>query len=270
MKRAAIAVGAIVAGTASGQFVDDFESYAVGGSPGGVWVDASTRIDAPTVPAPSATIIETTDAFGNATRALQTVDAIGTSSGSLAQIDASLGGTMSMNLRIDQFTDVTRGATWSAAVGFLQDTGVADFNTGPQAVVYAGVGTPTFRVFVNNNGRFTDFAISGALVELDTWFNIELSIDSELGTVGARVVDIATGDVTGETTRAIAGWSSADARYDALAFFDGEYQTVGGTQGGLATIDGVSFVAIPTPGAFAVLALGVSVAVRRRRLSSPR
>lgn len=263
-----VAAAGLVASSSIGQSVvleDGFESYQVGTLPGGPWADATSRIDAPTVPAPSALLIDTTDAFGNPTRALQTVDAIGTSSGVLAEFAPVNASRVTADVRIDQFTNVRRGATWSAAVGFVQDTpGVEDFNFGPQAVVYAAVGTPTYRVFVSNDGNSFDFEIPGAVVALDAWVTIDISIDAAAGSVEASVSDPVSGAVLGEVARTFDMWSAAEAQYDAVALFDGEYNTVGGTQGGLATFDNVVHTVIPAPASTAVL-MGATLLLRRRR-----
>ncbi|MEO0630503.1 MAG: hypothetical protein AAFY46_07210 [Planctomycetota bacterium] len=259
-------MAAVAHGAASQQVLldDGFESYQVGSLPSGPWADATSRIDAPTVPSPSATVIGTTDAFGNPTQALQTVDAIGTSSGVLAEFAPVRASRVTADVRIDQFTDVRRGATWSAAVGFLQDTGTDDFNTGPQAVVYAAIGAPTYRVFVLNDGNSFDFEIPGASIVLDSWVTIDIAMDAVTGSVDASVIDPVSGTVLGSVARTFANWSTADAQYDAVAFFDGEYNTVGGTQGGQATLDNFVHTVVPAPGGIVVLAGGVFLLSRRR------
>lgn len=262
------AIAMIVGGGVAAQTVlleDSFEGYGLGGLPGGPWSDTTSRIAAPTVASPTATIIDTTDAFGNPTRAVQTVDAIGTSSGILSDFSPVNASRVTADVRIDQFTDVRRGATWSAAVGFLQDTGTDDFNTGPQAVVYAPIGAPEYRVFVLNDGNFFDFAIPGADIVLDSWVTIDIAMNAAAGSVQASVSDPVTGRVLGDVTRTFDTWSPADAQYDAVAFFDGEYNTVGGTQGGQATLDNFAHTVIPAPGGVAIVgAAGVLFSGRRR------
>ncbi|MEM9661603.1 MAG: hypothetical protein AAF937_04765 [Planctomycetota bacterium] len=244
---------------------DPFEAYGVGSLPGGPWGDVSSRIVSPTVASPTAAVIETTDAFGLPTRAIQTVDSIGTSSGVLSGFSPVNASRVTADVRIDQFTNVRRGATWSAAVGFLQDTGSDDFNTGPQAVVYAAVGAPEYRVFVKNDGNSFDFAIPGAAVTLDSWVTIDIAMDAAAGSVVASVSDPVSGQTLGEVGRTFDDWSPAAAQYDAVAFFDGEYNAVGGTQGGLATLDNVVHTVIPAPGGAAVLGVAGVVLARRRR-----
>ena len=243
---------------------DDFESYQAGSLPDGPWSDVTSRIDAPTVPSPSATVIDTTDAFGNPTRALQTVDAIGTSSGVLAEFAPVAASRLSVDVRIDQFTNVRSGATWSIAVGYLQDSAVDDLNLGPQAVVYAAIGAPTYRVFVFNDGIAYDFAIPGATITLGSWVNIDLAIDSAIGSLEASVIDPVSGQVLGAVERTFDVWSPSDAEFDAIALFDGVYRTSGGTRGGQATLDNVVHTVIPAPGGAAVL-LGATLLMLRRR-----
>lgn len=255
-------------GLSEGQAIileDDFEGYTPDALPGGPWVDVTTRIDNPTVPSPSATVINTTDPFGNPTQALQTVDAIGTSSGILSEFTPVRSSMLSADLRIDQFTDVRRGATWSAAVGFLQDSLVDDLNSGPQAVIYASIGAPTFRVFVLNDGNAFDFEIPGSTVELGTWVSVELSLDSLAGTLDASVTDPLSGQVLGQVSRTFGSWSIADAQFDAVSFFDGEYNASGGSQGGLATLDNVRHTIIPAPSGVALATIAGLCLVQRRR-----
>lgn len=242
---------------------DGFENAQLGALPGGPWVDVTSRIDAATIPSPTAVVVSTIDAFGNPTQALQTVDAIGTSSGVLAEFAPVPASSLRVDVRIDQFTDVRRGATWSAAVGFLQDTAVDDLNSGPQAVVYAAIGAVTYRVFVLNDGNAFDFAIPGAVIDLGSWVTIELAIDSVAGSVEASVADPVTGQVLGQAARTFETWSAAEAQFDAVALFDGEYNAVGGSQGGQATLDNVVHTVIPAPGTAAVFA-GASLLLRRR------
>lgn len=262
-----IGIGALaVCGTlASGDIADNFEGYVIGGLPGGVWQDAVNFIDEPTHPGDSISVIQTVDAFGNATRAVQIGDHVGTSGGLMASVDAAATQRFEIDLRLDQQGNGS-SPNWMSAVGFFQDTDQTDFNWGPQAVVYAS-GNGRFRLFVqNNDGRGSasrDFGMGQGQWALDTWYRVSLEVDSVSGVFDASVTDIATGEVLSSTNRTYAGWNAEFGQYDLVSVNDGEYGSNPGTIGNMASYDNANYV--PAPGAIGVLTVGALLSGRRRR-----
>ncbi|MEM1183370.1 MAG: hypothetical protein AAGI53_00010 [Planctomycetota bacterium] len=261
---------AALSGAASGQafaFNDDFESYATGGLPGAPWADVITRIDNPTIASPTATVVNTTDAFGAQTQAIRTREEIGTSQGILTAIPTFSELSLSVDVRLDQFVDNTSGSTWTAAMGFIQDGPADDFNQNPQAVVYASALAPTFRIYIDNGGQVFDFALtSTGPTRLDTWYNLSFVMDTSTGFLDVKVTDIATGQVEGSVIGFLpSSFDSAFAQYDAVAFFDGEYGSTTFNQSGIATFDNVAITAVPAPGPAAAALAGLCIASSRRR-----
>jgi hypothetical protein len=244
---------------------DDFEGYAVGGLPGGIWQDAVNFIDEPTHPGDSISVIQTVDAFGNNTNAVQIADHVGTSGGMNARVIHTDIQRFEIDVRLDQRGD---GSTpnWMSAVGFFQDTDQTDFNWSPQAVVYAS-GNGRFRLFIqNNDGRGSgsrDFGMGVGQWEMDTWYRVSLEVDSINGVFDASVIDIATGEELASTHRTYTGWNSEFGQYDLVSVNDGEYGTNPGTAGNMSSYDNANYV--PAPSAFGVIAIGGLFVSRRRR-----
>lgn len=246
-------------------FDDDFESYDVGELPGAPWLDISTRIDNPTVPSPSALVVDTTGPDGSPTKAVQIVDEIGTSSGVLSEIAHADRHVMRMDVRIDQFSDAS--GAWPGGIGFLQDEGAADFNGDPQAVLYAWQDR-RWHLFIKNAPASStsgiDMLITGApRIRPGTWYTLELKVDTQIGEFDASVFDAASGDLLGQQSFSFPNWDPQFGEFDALAAFDGEGGATGGTFGGVSTYDNVSY--IPAPPAAALAAIAVMMARLRVR-----
>ncbi len=262
-----IAIGALAlsAGGVTAGVTDDFESYAVGGLPGGVWQDAVNFIDEPTHPSDSISVIQTADAFGNTTNAVQIADHVGTSGGMMSRVDRTVNQRFEIDMRLDQRGN---GSTpnWMSAVGFFQDTDQTDFNWSPQAVVYAAA-NGRFRLFVqNNDGRGTasrDFGMGVGQWEMDTWYRVSLEVDSINGVFDASVVNVETGELLSSANRTYVGWDSAFGQYDLISVNDGEYGSNQGTIGNMSSYDNASYV--PAPGAMGVLLSGGLLTTRRKR-----
>jgi hypothetical protein len=244
---------------------DDFENYDIGGLPGSPWQDIATRIDNPTVPSPSAFVLDTSGPGGAPTRAIQIVDAIGTSSGVLAEVRPADRHVFRMDVRIDQFSDAQ--GTWPGGIGLLQDEGAADFNGDPQAVLYAWQDR-RWHLFVKNGpaGSQTgmDILISGVpRINPGTWYTLQLEVDSQTGTFDASVFNASTGALLGEDTLNFPNWDPEYGMFDALAAFDGEGGATGGTIGGVSTYDNLNY--IPAPSAAAIAAISAMMVSLRRR-----
>lgn len=261
-------IGALLcgAGVVHAGITDDFESYALGGLPGGAWADATAYIDAPTHTSNSVSVIDTTDAFGNATRAAQINDHVGTSGGLISDVGYAASQRFEVDVRLDQRGNGSQ-PNWMSAVGFFQDTDQSDFNWSPQAVVYAS-GTGRFRLFVQNadgqGGASRDFGLSGGVWSMDTWYRVSLGVDTVDGIFDVMITDLETGTVIADVTRTYAGWDSAFGQYDLVSMNDGEYGSNPGTIGNMSTYDNASYV--PAPGAMALLGCAGLAATRRRRI----
>jgi len=261
---------AVIAGVASGLnagVTDDFESYGIGGTPAGIWQDASSFIDNPTNPGPTVSVIATTDAMGNATQAVQIQDALGTSGGIIGRVGHSDIQRFETDLRLDQ-----RGnggnPNWISAAGFIQETEQSDFNWMPQAFVYATKNSDRFRLFVQNaDGRGSanrDFGLGAHSWQLDTWYSIVLEVDTTTGVFDISIIEKESGEVLVERIRTYAGWNTDFGQYDAISVNDGEYGVNLGTVGNMATIDNVNYV--PAPGSVvALIGAGLIGSSRRRR-----
>ncbi len=245
---------------------EDFEGYSVGDSPTGIWSDAASYITNPTNPGPTVSVIGTTDAHGNATQAMQINDGIGTSGGIIGQVESSRVQRFSTDLRLDQRGNGS-SPNWIAASGFIQETDQTDFNWMPQAFIYATSNSSRFRLYVRNadgqSGAARDFGLGNATWSLNTWYRLQLEVDTETGVFQATVVDLESGVELINATRTYAGWNSEFGQYDAISVNDGEYGANPGTIGNMATIDNIGHV--PAPGTGALIGLGLLGASRRRR-----
>ncbi|GAB5496264.1 MAG: hypothetical protein Phyf2KO_13440 [Phycisphaerales bacterium] len=261
-----ICVSLMLAHTARSQSLnDDFESYNPGELPGSPWLDITSRIDNPTIPSPSALVVDTVGPDGSPTKAVQIVDAIGTSSGILTEIAPADRHVMRMDVRIDQFSDAS--GTWPGGIGFLQDEGAADFNGDPQAVLYAWQDR-RWHLFIKNapagSPTGIDMLITGApRIRPGAWYTLELTVNTQTGDFDASVFDAASGDLLGQRLYSFPNWDPQYGTFDALAAFDGEGGASGGTVGGVSTYDNVSY--IPAPSAAALAAIGLMMTRLRVR-----
>ncbi|GJM17939.1 MAG: hypothetical protein DHS20C14_01520 [Phycisphaeraceae bacterium] len=252
-----------LAGTASADlFHDDFESYTNGALPGGEWHDIFERaVDRP-VPSPSMTVIDTTDAHGNATKAMQSSVVKGTN-GAFVPIAHAKTHTVSMDVRIDQLAAPGQG--WPAGVGFIKDLGdpSVDVNRNPQAILY-GWTDRRWRFFAtqSNGTPNKDDQLSGPRFVLGTWYRLTVTVDTEIGLLQATVADAATGQIRNTGSHSFTNWDVENGMFDAFTMFDGESEN--STTVGQATVDNVTYT--PAPGAAtAILTLALGAGARRRR-----
>ena len=243
----AVALIVVLSQGALGQVSDDFEGYKAGEFPGGVWVDVATRIDEPTTPLPTALVVETVGPSGEPTLAVQQIDAIGTSGGILAEIPHADRHFMSMDFRIDQFSDA-QGTAWPVAIGYFQDAGGTDLNNDPQALIYTWIRSRRFRLFVKNgnlpNSPALDVQLSSYIPVVGKWYRAQIFADTRSGTFRATVTDLETDTLVGSTTQVFQAWDPEFGRYDAATFLDGEYSSSGGTHGGLTTVDNAVYMSL--------------------------
>lgn len=267
--RTRCAIGALMltGSSAWGGISDDFESYDIGQAPSGIWRDVVSYIDDPTNPGPTVSVIQTTDAFGGATRAMQIDGAgIGSSGGIAAQVQHSRYQRFETDLRLDRGGNGSN-PNWIAASGFFQETDQSDFNWMPQAFVYATRGSSRFRLYVRNadgrTGASRDFGLGAHAWSFDAWYRIVLEVDTETGVFDATIVDLASGETIVDATRTYAGWNSVWGRYDTISVNDGEYGSNPGSIGNIATIDNIGYA--PAPGTAVVVLGAAMVGARRRR-----
>jgi len=247
--------------------VDDFEGYEVGSMPGGDWQDATDYIENSTIQSPSAGVIDTTDAFGNATRAVQIHEnGIGTSGGIALRVEHTDIQRFETDIRIDQVGNGNY-PNWTYAAGLFQETDQNDLIRMPQALVYSLNNSRGFRLYIHNadgNGGLTrDISLGSAQYEPGSWYRIAMEVDTTSGDFITTVTDIATGEEVVSHNLSIANWNSDFGQYDLISINDGEYGSNPGTIGNMTTIDNVSYV--PAPGAGLVLLCGGIFGTSRRR-----
>ena len=252
-------------GVVHAAIVDDFEVYTPGSVPSGVWRDAADYVTDPSNPSPTALVIGTTDAMGNATQAVQIRDAIGTSGGLIARVGHSDVQRFQVDVRLDQQGNGSV-PNWMSAVGFFQDTAQTDFNWSPQAVVYAS-GNGRFRLFVQNadgqGGASRDFGLQGGAWSMNTWYRVVLEADTVNGLFDVAITDLDSGSVIADVSRSYTGWNADFGRYDLVSMNDGEYGSNPGTIGNMSSYDNANYV--PAPGVISLLGSGALLATRRRR-----
>lgn len=232
-----LAAIAVLATHAAG--ADDFESYDPGPVPAGEWRDVADRIDDPSGGAPTARVVETTDAHGKPTKAVAITNAIGTSSGIYRAIDPADHYSVTVDVRIDGLSDAEGHGVWPVAIGFAQSGDNGDINADPHAVVYAW-GDRRFYLFVRQEHKpGANIGLPGDKFEFGTWYTVSLEIDATSGVMSVSIVETASGDPLASKEVQLKGWDREFARYDAVAFYDGEYNSTNGTFGGQATIDNV-------------------------------
>lgn len=264
----AIGASMLVVGTAWGGIFDDFEGFQVGEFPGGIWQDAADFITNPSNPGPTASVISTTDAFGNATQAVQILDGLGTSGGVGARVEHSRIQRFETDLRFDQASDGNY-PNWVAAAGFFQETDQRDLISMPQAVIYSLNTSRKFRLYIHNGdgngGIFRDIVLGDAEWDFDTWYRVALEVDTETGEFTSSVVDLASGEEIIASTTTVNNWNSAFGQYDVISVNDGEYGNQHGTRGNMATMDNIRYTT-PTPGSLVILCgAGLFGGARRRR-----
>jgi hypothetical protein len=243
---------------------DDFESYAVGGLPGGSWEDARHYVDGSTHTGDSVSVIETEDAFGNQTQAVQILDHVGTSGGLVSQIGPANVHRMEVDVRLDQFAN-GNVPNWMSAVGFYQEVEGRDLNGMPQAMVYASR-NGRFQLFVHNaNGQASGediYGLRNLRWNLHTWYRIAIEADTLNGIFNVQITDIESGELLRDVTREIDDWDPQYGQYNLISMNDGEYGDPLGTVANMATFDNVNYV--PAPASIGLLGLG-ALCQRRRR-----
>jgi hypothetical protein len=242
---------------------DDFQSYPVGTFPAPQWSDVGAVLPEPPIaPIPSATVITTTDAFGNITQALSTIGALAASKGIFAPIPVSLTYSLAADVRVDRYSDHSDSTTsdWAMQLTFAQ-VGIRNFATTPQAGIYASSLTQGWRLFlISSNGGAASADIDlGGPASVGTWYRLELTLDVTTGAFHSRVSDIAQAQLLVDRTDVIPNWQPQDGQFDSFAFFGGELSP-DDTVGNLGIVDNVNIVAaaVPEPSTIVLLTIGLA------------
>lgn len=259
---------------------EDFESNMVGSFPVG-WSDVANVDPASTTPKPSAVVVSTTNAFGNPTRALATLPGFAPSQGIYRSIAPSNSYSMSVDVRVDRFSDFDSNADpvacgcppgavvfdWPMQVGFSQLQGTLDPAKVPTVGLFVGAVSQSWRLFTGTANTFGEPDL-GVPVVLGTWYGLQLDLDALAGTLHSRITDVATGSTLLDTVTSLSqfgAWDPAvDGQFNIESFLGGELSAT--TTSGLAVVDNIN-VPIPEPAAVMLLAsaLAFGAAVRRRR-----
>jgi hypothetical protein len=229
---------------------DTFQRDAVGGFPVG-WNDVALVDPGAATPIPSAIVVNTMNAFGHPTQALATLPAIAPSHGIYRSIESSDFYSMSADIRIDRFSDVSdtppacgcppgSDVDWPIQVGFMHTDPANPFHLWPQLGLFPGATSQTWRLIAITANVVADIDL-GVPVTLGRWYGLQLDLDAETATVHSRIADVATGSTLADTVTSLlpfGAWDPAiDGMFDIESFFDGELSAK--TTSGLAVIDNV-------------------------------
>jgi len=279
---AVLALTLACAGTpaAAAVIFDNFEGGPLGALPAG-WSDAAIAFDpAATTPQPSAVVVSTTDAFGNPTLAVSTLNkplsplpTTTPSQGIYQFIAASSFYSVSADVRIDRFSDVTDfdcGCPSDVLAGTdaAMTVGLAQFQLAPNIGLVASSRTQNWRMISYTANVKKDYDL-GVPITLGTWYGTQFDLDVATGTTRSRITDIASGSVLADVVTVLpASWDPAvDGVFDIPGYFGFELTAV--KQSSLATIDNIriSTTPVPEPGALMLLAsalLSFGIVARRR------
>ena len=258
-----------VAAPARAQVSDDFQSYTPGTLPAPKWSDAGAVMPTGRIPSfPSGYVINTTDAFGNPTKAVATVGDLATSKGIYANVPLATFYTLQADARVDRYSDAPEGTAldWAIQLSFGTN-GVDNWAGTPQAGVYASSLSKGWRLYNNVGGVGADIDLGVAAV-VGRWYTIIQSVDVLTGQFHSQIFDTATGATLVDQYNTLAGWDPVGVSFDAFAFFGGDLST-NDTVGNIGVIDNVNISAVstPEPASIAILATGLlplGIFARRR------
>ncbi len=267
MKKALATFAVVLFGFAAAgasTITDNFESYTVGTFPSPTWLDVGTVFPGPGTPIPSATVVATTDAFGNATQALSIADAIAYSRGIYATVPVSSAYSLAADIRVDRYSDhpVDTVADWAIQLTFAQ-AGVDNFAFTPQSGIYASSFTGGWRLFVTSSGPSADIDL-GVPATVGTWYRVQLNFDVATATFHSVIIDVSTGNVLVDQFDTVTGLDSSNTQYDSIAFFGGEVSP-NDTVADLGVVDNVNISATtPEPSTILLIGSGISLLVGRK------
>jgi hypothetical protein len=258
---------------------DTFEGNAVGSFPAG-WSDVALVDPDPIAPKPSAVVVNTTDAFGNPTKALAPVPAVGGIQGIYRTITPSGFYSSHADIRVDRFSDfdpnfdpVVCGCPpgsevdFPAGVTLMEMSAGTQFHLWPTVGLYPGARSQDWRLFVGTANAVADLDL-GLPVTLGKWYGVQLDLDANAATTRSRITDLVTGATLLDTVTSLSAlgqWDPAiDGRFDIESFWDGEGSAK--TTPSLWVVDNID-APIPEPGTMLLLgsALIIGAVVRRRQ-----
>jgi len=183
--------------------VENFESYAPGTFPSPTWLDAPGFAPVPqgfpVVTLPSARVVATTDALGQATQALQLADSLGSPRGIYTVDGLAPVKTVQADVRVLRYSDGNPAIT-----GPAQDTpfslGFFDANpaASPFGTLYISSATHTWHLFYDGvfasdpAGDDLDMQLSA---DLERWYTAFFTYDTVHRSLRAQVNDTASGQV---------------------------------------------------------------------------
>lgn len=256
--------------TAAAAISDNFESYTLGSFPSPTWIDVAA-VENLGQTLPSATVVATTDAFGNPTQAVAIRDELGSSRGIYAPTALGRFYSLAADLRVDRYATDSQFTTsdWAMQLTFAHNTGFTYDGT-PQAGIYAAALTKGWRLFlIGEGGQTADIDLNVA-ADVGIWYRVSLDADALTGTFHTQIFDVALGTQLLDDTQTLAGWSPAEAQWDSIAFFGGD---LSGTTPNQSVVDNIGIASsgsIPEPSTALLTAIaGLGLLARRRyRLNS--
>lgn len=189
---------------AQASLVENFESYAPGSFPAAAWLDAAsfqpTPPGYPAVSVPSARVVSTGDALGQATQALQLADALGSARGIYTVDGVAPLKTVQSDVRVLRYSngDPAVAPAWldtPFSLGFM----AANPGASPFANLYISSSTRSWHlfydgVFAADPSGIDDYDL-GLAADLERWYTASLSYDTVHRSLRAQVNDTASGQV---------------------------------------------------------------------------
>ena len=264
LSAAALLFTAAVAGASP--ISDNFESYALGTFPSPTWSDVGSVFNNGQI-LPSATVVSTTNAFGNPTQAVAIRDQISSSRGIFAPTSIGRFYSLAADLRVDRYADNSQFTTsdWAMQLLFAH-SGVTSFDNAPDAGIYASALTHGWRLFlIGESGLNADIDL-GLAANVGTWYRVSLDADALTGTFHTQIFDVLSGIQLLNNTQTLSGWTPAQAHWDSIAFIGGD---LSGTTADQAVVDNVNISSsgtIPEPSTMVlVVVAGLTLGWSRRK-----
>jgi hypothetical protein len=250
---------------------DSIGTFSYSSFPAG-WSDPAQASPESTAPQPSAVVIETTDAFGNATKALATFPAIAGSQGIYRSIETSNYYKTQTDVRVDQFSDIDRSVIvedpnnpgfllcgcpiggenlvdWPMQIGFAKLEGSIDPADAPGVGIIVSGETQTWHLFALTQNIVADLDL-GVHVDEGKWYRAETDFDATHGVLHGVVTDITSGAILADKMVFLHDPRygnydpDVDGVFNAEAYIDGEHSLLDSndpslTRPNLAVIDNI-------------------------------